>query len=151
MSKSCTLMIEAEASSETSVHHQNTWLHIQSHEKLRSQILPFKACWLLDGPTGLTFKNIIFCRHSISYLSQNKQQILTCITQNDWFYTAEIQSVYCWLPTGSLNITAYASSLNRHRNCDRAVTSKRNVIIRIARSHFSKCNCKSFFSLFIKY
>jgi len=40
---------------------------------------------LLDGPTSLPFKNCTVCLHSILYLFQNKQQILPCIPQTDWF------------------------------------------------------------------
>ena len=39
--------------------------HPKSHEKLKSHVWPFKACWLLDGPRGLTFKSSTSYRHSI--------------------------------------------------------------------------------------
>ena len=46
------------------------------------------------------------------YESQNTQRLFPCKTLADWFFfIIEMKSVYCAVRTGSLNKTAYVSSL----------------------------------------
>jgi len=47
----------------------------------------------------------------VLYLSENKQRHAPLTAQTDWFFTAEMKSVYSAVRTGSLNKAVCASSL----------------------------------------
>jgi len=51
------------------------------------RIYLFKAYWLRDAPSDLTFNNCILCSHFIYvlYLSENKQRLVPLTSQTDWF------------------------------------------------------------------
>jgi hypothetical protein len=53
-------------------------VHFSAYEA-KKVVYPFKAYWLRDLPTGLTFNNRAFCPHFIYvflYLSENKKQLV---------------------------------------------------------------------------
>jgi hypothetical protein len=73
----------------------------------------FKAYWLRDAPTGLTFNNCTFCPHCIYvfciYLRTNSD--LYHLQYKLMVFTTEMKSVYSAVRIGSLNKAVCASSL----------------------------------------
>ena len=74
---------------------------------------PFKACWLRDATTSLTFNNCTLCPHCIYvfciYLRTNSD--LCHLQHKQECFITEIKSVYSAVRTGSLNKAVCASSL----------------------------------------
>jgi hypothetical protein len=64
----------------------------------------FKAYWLRDAPTSLTFNNCTLCPYCI-YVFCIYRRTNTCATYSiNWLvFIAELKSVYCVVRTGSLN------------------------------------------------
>jgi hypothetical protein len=64
---------------------------------------PFKACWLSEAPTSLTFNNCTLCPHCIYafciYFGTNSD---LCHIINWLVSITEMKSVYCKVRTGSI-------------------------------------------------
>jgi len=80
----------------------------------RCSLNRFKAYWLRETPTGLTFNNCTLCPHCIYvfciYLRTNSD---LCHLQHKLigFFITKKKSAYCAVRTGSLNKVVCASSL----------------------------------------
>ena len=74
---------------------------------------PFKACWLPEAQTDLTFNNSTLCPHCIYVICIYSEQTATRATYSiNWLvFITEMKSVYSAVRTGPLNKAVWHSSL----------------------------------------
>jgi len=72
---------------------------------VQDTLQPFQAHWLLYVPPGLTFKNSMFCPHSVFMCSvwiSEQTQIISLYSINWLVFITEAECVYCAVRTGLL-------------------------------------------------